>query len=124
MRIVAINLSRKKAYRKSKRILASVLPTITIRTHLGDMPRRAIWALVQKLRETANRGTRLQLFIEDRDGYHGWKCLEIGKHTNQVNPFVYGPSAMDNELVERGWLANPPPPKLKNPKKSIDKSST
>ena len=108
MLVVILNLSRKKSFRKSKRKLASVLPSATPRMHLGDIPKRVLFPLINELRKTASRGTQIKIFVEDRAGYHGWKCVEIGRHSFHLESFVFTESTLHNELADRGWLSKYP----------------
>jgi hypothetical protein len=118
--VIVVNLSRKKAYRASKRVVAAVLPQITIRLNIGSVPQRVLIQLVKALRESANRGTCLKIFFEDRLGYHGVKCLEIGKTGNWLKRFVYCESSIDERLRLEGLLPKLPL-KSDEPKKDKEK---
>lgn len=120
MLVVVVNLSRRKAYRTSKRIISAVLPQITIRLNLGRVPKRVLLELVSKLRNSASRGSCVKIFFEDTKAHHGMKCLEVGKTAAWLNKFIYCESSIDAELALRGWLAKLPLIKLKN--KKPDKS--
>jgi hypothetical protein len=96
--VVVINNSRKKSFRKSKRIVSSVLPAITIRINLGDAPQRVILQLLKNLRESASRATRLSIFIQDKGSYHGWKCVEIGKPSPALADFKFSGGTLDEVL--------------------------
>ena len=122
MRVVVVNLSKKKSFRKSKRIVSAVLPSITIRVNLGDVPRRVLLVLLKNLKSSASRGTQLKVFFEDNQGYHGFKCVEIGPRGVQVEPFVLARSSLDPELSMAGWLEQTPSSKVK--RKTIEKSIT
>lgn len=116
MLVVILNQSKQKSFRKSKRTISSVFPTILPRMHLGDIPKRVLWTLITNLRAEASRGTVIKIFIEDTGGYHGWKCLEIGRHANHLDEFMYTGGTLDEELKLMGWLSKPP--SLKPSKKS------
>ena len=104
MLVTVINLSRKKSFRTSKRIVSIVLPQVSKRVNLGYVPRRVVLELVRNLRKSATRFTCVKLFFADSRGYHGMKCLEIGKPAPWLQSFVYCESSLDSELKMEGWL--------------------
>lgn len=108
MLVVILNQSRKKSFRKSKRKIASVLPNAVPRVHLGDIPKRVLFSLIEDLRKTASRATQIKIFVQDRAGYHGWKCIEIGRHSFNLDSFVFIESTLHNELADLGWLTKYP----------------
>lgn len=120
--VVILNQSRKKSFRKSKRCVSSILPSISIRLNIGDIPKRVLWKMIEDLRGQASRATCIKIFIQSNGSYHGWKCLEIGKHASNLDEFVYSGSTLDVELEEYGWL--PKPPSLKPSRKKLNKSIT
>ena len=79
MNVLIYNKSRKKSFRKSKRIISSVLPQISNRVNIGNIPKRIAIKLVEDLRKSVNRGTEIEFYIEDLDGYMGFKMIPIGK---------------------------------------------
>lgn len=79
MNVLIYNKSRKKSFRKSKRIISSVLPQISNRVNIGNIPKRIAIKLVEDLRKSVNRGTKIEVYIEDLDGYMGFKMFAIGK---------------------------------------------
>lgn len=81
MNVLIYNKSRKKSFRKSKRIISSVLPQISNRVNIGNIPKRIAIKLVEDLRKSVNRGTKIEVYIEDLDGYMGFKMFAIGKKT-------------------------------------------
>ena len=122
MLVVILNLSRKKSFRKSKRKLASVLPNAMPRLHLGDIPKRVLFSLIDDLRKTASRATQIKVFVEDRAGYHGWKCIEIGRHSFHLESFVFTESTLHDELADLGWLSKYP--SLKQKRKDLTESTS
>lgn len=79
MKILILNNSRKKSFRQTKRIISAILPAINNRLNIGDLPKRIIIQLLKELKGMVNRGTSIQIFIEDASGYQGFKLVEIGK---------------------------------------------
>lgn len=104
MLVVVVNSSRKKSFRRSKRIVSAVLPSVTIRVNLGHLPKRVLLQLIENLKQSATRGTNLKLFFEDKTGFFGLKCVEIGPRSVAIEPFVLAASSLDDELAESEWL--------------------
>lgn len=104
MLVVVVNESRKKSFRRSKRVISSVLPSITIRVNIGNLPRRVAIQLIENLKTSATRGTKVKLFLEDKAGYFGLKCVEVGPRSVSTEPFVMAASSIDDELQANKWL--------------------
>lgn len=104
MLVVVVNSSRKKSFRRSKRIVSAVLPSVTIRVNLGHLPKRVLLQLIENLKQSATRGTNVKLFFEDKTGFFGLKCVEIGPRSVAMEPFVLAASGLDEELAVNEWL--------------------
>lgn len=102
--VVVVNLSKKKTFRKSKRIVSAVLPQVSKRVNLGDIPVRVLLELIRKLKEAASRGTKVKIFYEAKQGYVGMKCVEVGSPSNSLEPFVMCDSNLDPQLRMAGWI--------------------
>ncbi|HCJ8469709.1 TPA: hypothetical protein NV714_003517 [Escherichia coli] len=103
MIVLVLNRSRKKSFRSSKRIISSVLPSITNRLNIGDIPQRIIIDLIKDLRNKVNRGTSIEVYIQDKSGYHGFKLVQIGKTKKQSELFTI-PSKIDLTLINEGII--------------------
>ena len=107
MIVVIFNQSRKKSFRRTKRIVTAVLPPINNRMNIGDVPKRVLIQLVKNLRDGTTKGVSIQLFFEEKDGFRGFKCIEFGKKSNQVIDFVRVNSRFDFDLAAKGFVASP-----------------
>lgn len=103
MLILILNNSRKKSFRQTKRIISSVLPTITNRLNVGNIPKRIIIDLIKNLKSKTNRGTSIQVFIEESSGYHGFKLVQIGKLKKHLDLFEIE-TKIDKELISNNIL--------------------
>lgn len=83
MIVLIFNKSRKKSFRRTKRIISSVLPPLSNRLNIGSIPRRIILQLIDDLKKVVNRGTKIEFYIEDSDGYMGFKMVSIGKKSKE-----------------------------------------
>lgn len=97
MRILILNNSRKKSFRQTKRIISAILPSINNRVNIGNLPKRIIIQLIKELKKAVNRGTSIQIFIEDSSAYQGFKLIEVGKSKNHLEFFLI-PSDLDKDL--------------------------
>lgn len=79
MRVLVLNKSRKKRFRSTKRIVSAVLPSITNRLNIGDVPKRVILELITQLKLKSGKGTSIEIYIENKSGYHGFEVVFIGK---------------------------------------------
>ena len=111
-----MNRSRKKAFRRTKRMVSAVLPSISNRVHIGDVPKRVLLELVKNLRHGTTKGVCIQLFFEEKQWFRGFKCIEFGTKTPRLLDFVNTDSRFDLDLAAKGLL---PPPKREAPEKSI-----
>jgi hypothetical protein len=98
MLIIILNNSRKKSFRQTKRIISAVLPSINNRLSIGNLPKRIILDLIKNIKEKANRGTSIQIFIEESTGYHGFKLVQIGKLKKHLDLFEIE-TKLDKELI-------------------------
>lgn len=103
MLILILNRSRKKSFRNSKRMISSVLPSITNRLNIGNLPKRIAFQLIKDLKKKVNRGTSIEFYIEDKSAYHGFKLIQIGKVNKKVELFTI-PSKLDLFLINEGIL--------------------
>lgn len=103
MIVLILNRSRKKKFRSTKRIISSVLPSITNRLNIGDIPQRVIIQLIKDLKMKAGRGISIEIYIQDKTAYHGFKLVQIGKKMNHVDIFT-SPSKFDLTLLNNGLL--------------------
>lgn len=103
MIVLILNRSRKKSFRGSKRIISSVLPSITNRLNIGDIPQRIIIQLIKDLKNKVNRGTSIEVYIQDKSSYHGFKLVQIGKVNKKVELFTI-PSKLDLTLINEGII--------------------
>ena len=103
MRILVLNRSRKRKFRSTKRIITSVIPSITNRLNIGDIPQRVIIQLIKDLRLLSGRGVSIEVYIEDKSAYHGFKLFQIGKKMNHVEIFTT-PSKLDLTLFNNNLI--------------------
>lgn len=103
MRILVLNRSRKRKFRSTKRIITSVIPSITNRLNIGDIPQRVIIQLIKDLRLISGRGTSIEIYIEDKSAYHGFKLFQIGKKMSHVEIFT-SPSKFDITLFNNNLI--------------------
>jgi len=101
-----MNRSRKKAFRRTKRVVSALLPSISNRVNIGDIPKRVLLELVKNLRHGTTKGVSIQLFFEEKQGFRGFKCIEFGTKSHRVMDFVNVDSRFDLDLVAKG-LAKP-----------------
>ena len=104
---VVMNKSRKKAFRRTKRLVSAVLPSISNRINIGDVPKRVLLELVKNLRHATTKGVCIQLFFEEQQGFRGFKCLEFGTKSYKFFDFVKTDSSFDLDLAAKGLLGNP-----------------
>lgn len=98
-----LNRSKKRKFRSTKRIITSVIPSITNRLNIGDIPQRVIIQLIKNLKLKSSRGICIEIYIQDKSAYHGFKLVQIGKKFNHVERFT-SPSKLDLTLINNGIL--------------------
>lgn len=103
MIILILNRSRKKSFRSTKRMISAVIPSITNRLNMGDVPKRIAMEMIKNLKMKVNRGTSIEVYIQDKSGYHGFKLIQIGKVKSHVEEFTC-PSKLDIYLMAEGIL--------------------
>ena len=96
-------------------MISAVLPTISNRVNIGDVPKRVLVELVKNLRHGTTKGVCIQLFFEEKQGFRGFKCIEFGTKLARLCDFVNTDSRFDLDLAAKGLL---PPPK-----RALDKNS-
>ncbi len=100
MNVIIINSSKKKAFRKSKRIISAVIPSVTNRVSLADIPKRILIELIKNLKLATTRGTSIQIFFESKNlGFRGFKCIQVGVEKNNLAEFVNSKSLIDKDLI-------------------------
>lgn len=102
MLIITVNKSRKRRFLTSKRIISSILFPVEPRVHLGDIPSRSIIDLISKLKSISGNGMNIKIFIESKEGYHGFKMISIGKAEGKYDIFESSNSSIDEKLAEAG----------------------
>ena len=106
---IVMNRSRKKAFRRTKRMVSAVLPSISNRMNIGDLPRRVLLELIKNLRHGTTKAVSIQLFFEEKEGFRGFKCIEFGTKRSGLQDFVQVDSRFDLDLMAKGLLR---PPKM------------
>lgn len=99
MNIIILNLSKKKSFRQTKRMISMVLPSITNRLNIGDLPSRVIIKLIKDLKSKVNRGTNIKIFVESKEGFRGFKCFEIGKKNFEFEFWINSKSFLDKDIL-------------------------
>jgi hypothetical protein len=97
-----LNRSRKKSFRRTKRLITAILPSISNRVNIGDIPKRVLVELVKNLRHATTKGVCIQLFFEEKQGFRGFKCIEFGTKSSRVLNFVNVSSNFDLDLAAKG----------------------
>lgn len=101
MIVVILNLSKKKSFRTSKRIISEVLQPITNRLNIGDIPKRVLVVLLKNLKTNVTKGTSIQIFIESKNiGFRGFKGVQIGVKKVLNEDFFEAKSLIDMDLVK------------------------
>ena len=100
MIIVVYNKSRKRRLKKTKRILSSVLFPINQRLHIGNIPSRTIIDLIKKIKLISGQGLNVKIFIESKEGYNGFKLIQIGKQEEQYEYLELSNSKIDEKLIK------------------------
>lgn len=100
MIIIILNSSKKKSFRRTKRIIAEVVQPISNRISIGDIPKRVIISLCKNLKNNVTKGTSIQIFIESKNiGFRGFKGLQIGTQKNNIEEFILSKSLIDKDLI-------------------------
>ena len=73
MNIVVFDNSSGKAWKKSRRLFAALLPQVSTRMFIGSLPKRIIEQLMYDLRCVVNKKSQVSIFVENKDGYSGWE---------------------------------------------------
>jgi hypothetical protein len=87
MKMIIVDSSKGVFRKKSEKELKSICVQIAPRTYIGDLPMRSIKALIERFKPNATKSTNIVFLIESNDGYHGWKCFQIGKKDNNFSKF-------------------------------------
>lgn len=100
MIIIIVNSSKKKAFRRSKRIISAVIQPISNRIAIGDIPKRVLLRLCVNLKFSVTKGTSVQIFIESKNiGFRGFKCIQIGSIKNNLEEFSTAKSLIDSDFI-------------------------
>ena len=102
-----MNRSRKKAFRRTKRMVSAVLPSISNRVNIGDLPKRVLVELIKNMRHGTTKGVSIQLFFEEKEGFRGFKCIEFGTKMRHLEDFVNTDSDFDLDLQAKGLFGTP-----------------
>ncbi len=105
---IVINKSRKRKLKQTKRVLSSLLFRINHRTHIGDIPSRVLIKLIKDLRKYSGRGINIKVFIESKEGYNGFKLIEIGKNEDNFEMLTNSSSKIDDKLKKEGIIKTKP----------------
>ena len=105
--VIVMNQSKLKSFRRTKRLISTVLPAIDIRVNIGDIPKRVLIELIKNLRISVSKGVCIQLYFEEKEGFRGFKCIEFGKKTTDIKDFVFVKSKLDNDLLAKGITITP-----------------
>lgn len=100
MIVVVHNNSRKRRLKKTKRILSSVLFSVNHRLHIGDIPSRSVIDLIKKIKEISGQGLSVKIFIESKEGYNGFKVIQIGKKDEKYEILEMTSSKIDGKLLK------------------------
>ena len=96
--------------------MSCVLPAISNRVNIGDIPKRVLLELVKNLRHGTTKGVCIQLFFADSQGFRGFKCLEFGTKDIKLADFVNVDSRIDLDLAAKGLLSTP---KVERPRQQL-----
>ena len=88
-------------------MVTAVLPSISNRVNIGDVPKRVLLELVKNLRYGTTKGVCIQLFFEEKQGFRGFKCIEFGTKSSRLLNFVNVDSPFDLDLAAKGLSAPP-----------------
>jgi hypothetical protein len=84
MNIVIFDSSRGKAYKKTKRVFASLLVEISKRYYVGTLPSRVIKELLNNLTKKVSRLSDIIVLVEQIDGFHGWTGYHFGRSVSKI----------------------------------------
>ena len=87
MFVIIENKSKFKCFRKTKRLITSVLPLVDKRLNIGDIPERVLEKLIIELRKLTSRGTNIKIFIYRKQFANKFELIEIGKKEKYLNIF-------------------------------------
>lgn len=100
MIVIIMNSSKRKSFRRSKRIIAAVVQPISNRIAIGDIPKRVLIELIKNLKMSVTKGTSVQVFVESRNiGFRGFKCVQIGFPKANLEEFMEASSLIDTDLI-------------------------
>lgn len=88
-------------------MVTAVLPSISNRVNIGDIPKRVLLELVKNLRHGTTKGVCIQLYFEEKQGFRGFKCIEFGTKSYRVQNFVNVDSRFDLDMAAKGLMATP-----------------
>ena len=79
MIIICQDKSRtERTFRKSRRVLSSLLFRISKRVYIGSLPRRIIGQLIRHLKINASKGSNIYIWVENKSGFMGFELVRIG----------------------------------------------
>lgn len=88
MFIVINNKSKGKSFRRTKRIISTVLPKVDLRLNMGEIPLRILEQLIENLRRNVTKGTKVKIFIATSSGFSGATLIEIGEKDKYLENFA------------------------------------
>lgn len=87
MYVVIQNKSKKKVFRKTKRLITSIIPLVDKRLNIGDIPERILFQLIDDLKRMSSRGMNVKIFIYNKQNSFKFDLIEIGKKEKYLNLF-------------------------------------
>lgn len=108
MIVIVHNKSRKRRLKTTKRILSSIIFPIAERIHIGDIPSRSIIDLIKKLKENSGSGVNINFFIASKEGYHGFKLVQIGKNEEKFKILELQSCKIDDMLIKEKIIKKHP----------------
>lgn len=87
MFIVIHNKSKGRVFRKTKRIITSVLPLVDKRLNIGDLPLRVLNQLIENLKKCASQGLNIKIFIYKKQYAFKFELIELGKKEKYLKIF-------------------------------------
>ncbi len=100
MIVVVYNNSRKRRMKKTKRILSSILFPVNHRLHIGNISSKNIVELINKIKDISGQGLNVKFFFESKEGYNGFKLIQIGKKEEKYEILENVESKIDDKLFK------------------------
>ena len=84
MNVVVFDNSRGKAYKKTKRIFASLLIELNKRCYVGALPARTIKEILNNITKKVSKLSDIIILVEQVDGFHGWTGYHFGRPISKI----------------------------------------